>query len=176
MKAIIAAVDQDWGIGKEGKIPWYYKEDFNWFKTHTKNAVVIMGYNTFAELAEKFNYYTTHRLLPGRVSYVISRKSIMDSPTVHTGYTDIQKAVAHAQANYPDKDIFFIGGERIFKEALPLVERLYLTKIPAKYECDAFFPKDDVHNNNLIGTTSISYVDQDTSHELLFWIYKRYEV
>jgi dihydrofolate reductase len=174
MKALIVAIDEDCGIGKDGKIPWYFPQDFAWFKYHTKDAVVIMGYNTFAEIAEKFNYPESKKLLPGRISYVISRKDIPSAKTVKTGFTSIQAAVSDAETNYPDRNIFFIGGERIFQEAIPLIDKAYLTKIPARYDCNSFFPILELYENHILPSKSMTDhvpVGETSEGGLVFWEY-----
>lgn len=176
MKAIIAAVDKEWGIGKNGKIPWYFPTDFAWFKEHTKNAVVIMGYNTFAEIAEKFKYPESGKLLPGRISYVISRKDIPSSKSVKIGFTSVQEATADAEANYPDRNIFYIGGAKIFEDAAPLVDRVYLTKIPNTYNCDTFFPEKTLFENNMVQAaimTDYVPISEDIKESLVFSLYKK---
>ena len=171
MKAIIAAVDANWGIGKDKKIPWYYPEDFAWFKEHTKGAVVIMGYNTYAEIAEKFNYPETGKLLPGRISYIISSRDIPCSPSVKTGYTSLEDAIGAAEEKYPDRNIFLIGGSQIFEEGLDYADKVYLTKINKSYDCNSFFPQEKLYDK-FVRTSSV----QSNDNELSFCIFKKSEI
>lgn len=146
MKAIIAAVENSWGIGNEGKIPWYYKEDFAWFKERTKGAVLIMGYNTYAELAEKFKYPQSGKLLAGRPCYIITRRDIPLSTDV-CRFPSIEEAVNAAEDFHHNKNIFFIGGTGIFREAINYADTAYISKISHTYTCDTFFPKLDLEAN-----------------------------
>lgn len=139
MKALIAAVDDEFGIGRNGLIPWYVPEDFKWFKKHTQKSICIMGYNTFKELADKFDYHNTGKLLPNRMCCIITSKSIPISLNIQS-FKSIDECLKYFENDERNK--FFIGGVGIFKEALHLVDRVYLTCISGKYNCDTFFPID----------------------------------
>lgn len=176
MKAIIVAVDNTWGIGKNGSIPWHFKEDFKWFKEQTKNSSIIMGYNTFHELALKFNYYEKKKLLPNRMAYVISSRAIEGSETVKTGFTSINDAISHSEKYYPDNNIFLIGGNKIFEEGLPLVDTVFLTKISENYDCDVFFPQSKFEEIKFINSDMKKVEDIDLTSiqtkKLEFWTLK----
>lgn len=139
MKAIIAAVDEKFGIGKNGKIPWHVPDDFKWFKEQTQNSICVMGYNTFKELADKFDYHNTGKLLPKRLSCVITSKNI---PINHNVMAF--KSISEANEFFKDdsRDIFYIGGAGIFEEALYFVDMIFLTSIHGEYDCDIFFPRE----------------------------------
>lgn len=154
MKAIIAAVDQNWGIGKDGKIPWYFKEDFSWFKEQTKDSVCIMGKNTFLEIAEKFKFLKTGKCLPGRICIVVSNELYADSQYKDNENvkfrSDLNEAYNEWYLNYKNKNLFFIGGAKIFEEALNMADTMFLTKIKDNFNCDSFFPHEKFSTKEVI--------------------------
>lgn len=138
--AIIAAIDEEFGIGKNGEMPWHIPEDFKWFKEITKNSICIMGRNTFTELADKFKYNITGKLLPNRLSCVITSHNIQTNDNVKV-FSNINECLKTYETD--DRNIFFIGGAGIFSECLYLVNEIYLTCVVGKHSCTTFFPKDD---------------------------------
>lgn len=130
---IIAAMTKKGVIGKEGKIPWDIPEDLKLFKKITSGSIVIMGRKTFESLK---------RPLPNRKNYVVS-KSIKESDRLKnvSYFTSLNDAVA-AGAKEKEK-IFIIGGAAVYKQALDMADRLYISLIKGDYEGDAFFPELD---------------------------------
>lgn len=132
--SIIAAVDEAWGIGKDGLIPWRYSEDFKWFKHQTSGNPCFMGRNTYLELAQIMK--GKKELLPGRKCVVFSSGAIDDSRV--TVCNDI-----NAYRDFTDhKENFFIGGTSIFEFGLKVADWAYITKIPGDHGCNVRFPKD----------------------------------
>lgn len=127
---IIAAFDECFGIGKGGKMPWHFKEELKHFKKLTTGSAIVMGKDTYLELLQ---YSKTDELLPNRESFVVT-KSLSETPKA-TRLNTVKEVF-----DLTDKDIFFIGGEGIFKEALTFVDELQLTSIHRTYDCDRFFP------------------------------------
>lgn len=138
-KCLIAAIDENFGIGKNGILPWRIPEDFKWFKELTNKSICIMGYNTYKELADKFDYHNTGKLLPNRLSCVITSKSIPIGNNV-ISFTSISDCLVNLKNDERDK--FFIGGAGIFEEALYLIDEIYLTCVHGNFNCDTFFPRD----------------------------------
>ena len=133
---IIAAHDDNFGIGKDGKLSWNCPEDLAHFKEITHNGILIMGRKTWESLPIK--------PLPGRINIVIASEgaSIPDYYVTHSLQEALSLAadVNHVSASGIDKTIFVIGGGKLFKEALPLATVLHITEIPGDYQCDVFFP------------------------------------
>jgi len=134
MNLIVALCKNNNGIGFENKIPWYLKEELNYFKkitTSWKTNVVIMGRNTWESLPKK--------PLLNRVNIVITSQKLTEN--VNT-FTSLSKAYEKYK-NYDN--IMVIGGERLYQEALkhPKLHKVYITEIYKDYECDKFFPKLD---------------------------------
>lgn len=126
---IIAAMASNNGIGFEGKIPWDLKEDMRQFARLTKGHVVIMGRVTQESLP--FPGYLKERL-----NIVITRRGERQHPLV-TQAGSLEEALEIAG----DRQIFIIGGEELYKEAMPFADDMILTKlIDFNPEFDRQFP------------------------------------
>jgi len=140
--AIIVAFDSQYGIGKDGKLPWSLPLDLKHFKEITtlltnpaKKNAVIMGRKTWESLPEKF------RPLPGRVNLVLSKEGGLNLPSGVLCSKDLDDALMVLST--PDiENVFVIGGAQIYALALnhPLCQKLYVTHVQGEYGCDAFFP------------------------------------
>lgn len=126
MISIIAAVAENGVIGGKNSLLWHIREDLQHFKALTTGHPVVMGRKTFESLG---------RPLPARRNIVVSRQqlAIAGCETVHS----LDEALALFG---PDEEIFIIGGAQIYAEALPLADRLHLTRIEHSYEGDTRFP------------------------------------
>ena len=128
---LIAAVDINLAIGKEGKIPWDIKEDLKFFRQNTENTAIVMGRATYDSIG---------RPLPNRKNIVMTR-SIQGRDGV-VEVSSSQEAISEARS-YSEK-VNIIGGEYIYKEFLPLATKLLITEIDLEVDsADAFFPKWD---------------------------------
>ncbi|MES2919626.1 MAG: dihydrofolate reductase [Pseudomonadota bacterium] len=132
--SLIAAVADNGCIGIDNKLPWYLPDDLKYFKAVTSGKPVIMGRSTFESLG---------RPLPNRTNIVITRNAGYGAPegvrVVHSLDEAIRvgKAVAHIAGN---DEVVIIGGAQIYAEALPKVQRMYLTEVRKTVAGDAFFP------------------------------------
>ena len=135
----IAAVDRKMGIGKDGGIPW--KSDLAFFKKMTVGHIVIMGRKTWESLKVQ--------PLPDRINIVIStkldegrwKKSKEDQAFFYT-VKSIGAALRIAEVFYPDKEVFVIGGEKLYRSAMDagVVDAVLLTKYACEMNCDTYFP------------------------------------
>ncbi len=116
-------------IGANGKIPWQIPGEKTRFKNLTTQNVVIMGRKTFEEIKNP---------LPNRINIVLSKTKFFSAENLFTVKT-FDEAVSLAKSF--KKDIFFAGGEQIYKKALPLCEKLFITEIFAEFSGDSFFPE-----------------------------------
>lgn len=123
----LVAVERNQGIGFNGQMPWpHLKGDMAWFKQMTTGQVVIMGSTTYDSLGKP---------LPNRINVVISRHHNLGDHT----FSDPGSALDYCAVEYPDKEIFIIGGSAIYEQYLDIIDRFYVTEIDADYECDKFF-------------------------------------
>ncbi|MFZ2855401.1 MAG: dihydrofolate reductase [Rhodocyclaceae bacterium] len=131
MISLIAAVAQNRAIGKDNQLLWHLPDDLRYFRETTRGKAVIMGRKTWESLPAAF------RPLPGRHNIVVTR----DRQYVAGGATlahSLPEAIAAADGG---GETFVIGGAELYRQALPLAERLYLTEVAQAVEGDAFFPE-----------------------------------
>lgn len=126
--SIIAAMAANRVIGIANRLPWRLPADLQHFKKLTLGHHILMGRKTWESLPGK---------LPGRTHVVISRDP---------GYRADGALIAHSleealAACNGDDEVFFIGGENLYRQALPLASRLYLTEIQQDFSGDAWFPE-----------------------------------
>ncbi|MBS1951160.1 MAG: Dihydrofolate reductase [Cytophagales bacterium] len=133
--SLIAAVSKNGVIGKNNALPWHLPDDMKYFMQTTKGHHTLMGRKNYESIPEKF------RPLPNRINILITRnKSYAASGCIVVN--DFQKGIETAQADNP-QEIFIIGGAEIYKQGLPLADKLYLTEIDAEIDGDSFFPPFD---------------------------------
>ena len=129
MISIIVAVAENGVIGDKNTLLWNIKEDMRRFRTTTTGHPVVMGRKTFESIG---------RPLPKRTNVVITRgdSEFEGCLVAHS----IEEAVKMFS---PDEEVFIIGGAQIYKQALPLADKLYLTIVHRNYEGDTSFPEID---------------------------------
>ncbi len=126
--SIIVAMTPDRVIGWRGRLPWHQSADLRRFKQLTMGHHIILGRRTYDSIG---------RLLPGRHSVVVSRRSDLDIPGAQ-----IAASVPQAlQLCGDDPEVYIVGGAEIYCAALPITTRLYLTIIHATLPGDVFFPE-----------------------------------
>lgn len=125
--SLIAAMSANRVIGNAGKIPWKLPADMKRFRVVTMSKPVIMGRKTFESIGHA---------LPGRLNIVMTRDALFRAQDcrVVTSREDALAATSDAE------EVMVIGGEGIYKEFLPIANRIYLTIVDAEMEGDAFFP------------------------------------
>jgi len=126
---IIVATDAQRGIGINNTLPWKLPEDLAHFKRTTSGHPIIMGRKTFDSIG---------RPLPNRRNIVITRNGAWRHEGVEV-VTSVEQAIALLNG----AEGFVIGGAEIYRQTLPLAQRLIITEIAATYACDAFFPEPD---------------------------------
>jgi dihydrofolate reductase len=131
MISIIVAVSEDWGIGKDNELLWHIPEDLKRFKRLTTGNAIIMGKKTWESLPRK--------PLPDRINIVLTdipHEQIEGSVTAYS----IDDALGKCNN---DKEIFIIGGGSIYRQFVPLADRLYITHVHRKAAADVYFPEID---------------------------------
>ncbi|KKQ23537.1 MAG: Dihydrofolate reductase [Candidatus Roizmanbacteria bacterium GW2011_GWC2_37_13] len=135
--SMIAAMDENRGIGYQGRIPWHIREDLLRFKHLTTGKTVIFGRKTYESL---LGYYQrSGRPMPERKTIVVSR-TIGSNEThgIHWA-NSIEEALVLARKIEPE-EVFISGGAQIFSQGIKYAEKLYLTIVKGKFQADAFFP------------------------------------
>lgn len=130
--SIIAAIGKNRELGKNGELIWRIPEDMRHFKEVTNGHPVIMGRKTFESIGKP---------LPGRNNIIITRNVDYAAPGCII-VQSIEKAIKEAKKRNQE-EIFIIGGGEIYKLAMPLTDRLYLTIVDASADADTYFPSFD---------------------------------
>ncbi len=138
---IIACCDSKYGIARDGKIPWSFKEDMEFFKQTTQDSVIIMGRKTWDSLSKK--------PLPNRYNIVISSKNNVSDQ--EKGIWVKTPEIALNRARLFDKKIFIIGGEQIYRYFIEnfFINSLILTIIDHDYKCDQYLSIELLRNKNI---------------------------
>ncbi len=142
MVSIIVACDSNFVIGVNGTLPWRVPDDLKMFRERTMGCPIIMGRNTWNSIPKK--------PLDGRANIVISHSLWARATDPDTGpfyFSSLSSALTAVKcgeelATYRDKEVFIIGGAKIYKTALELgvVDRIFMSKIDQNYKGDVYFP------------------------------------
>ena len=128
---LIAAVAENLAIGFQNKLIYWLPDDLKRFKALTTGHTIIMGRKTFESLPKG--------ALPNRRNVVLTRRA--DATGLFPGCDVFASLEAAFSSCAADEDVFVIGGESLYRAALPLAQKLYLTEVEdTPNEADAFFP------------------------------------
>ena len=156
--SIIVAVSENGVIGKDGDMPWRLRSYLQRFKKLTMGHTIIMGRKTWESIG---------RLLPGRTTVILTRQSGFEVE----GAVVVQ-SMEQALAATDDRQPFVIGGAEIYRLALPLASKLYLTRVLGTVEGDTYFPSFPPKQWQLESEEMVSRDPRD-SHETKFEVFLR---
>ncbi len=159
--SFIVAKSENNVIGVRNKLPWHLKDDLQNFKKLTMGHHILMGRKTFESIGKP---------LPGRMSFVISSEQRPNSDQVFW-FNSIFRAIKQAERN-GETELFIIGGEKIFKYALSLVDRIYLTEVKGDVEGDTYFPQLSLKNWKKISEQHFSK-NADNDYDFTFQVLDR---
>ncbi len=137
--SLVAAVDEQGGIGIENRLPWHLSRDLQRFKKLTMGHHLLMGRKTYQSIGEP---------LPGRTMIVLSRNPDYQ-PEGCLVRGSFQEGLQLAEER-GEKELFIIGGSSLFEIALPRCDHLYLTRVHTAAESDVLFPPFDPGDWRLI--------------------------
>lgn len=153
MFSVVVAIDENGGIGKNGKIPWHIPSELKEFRSLTTSGhlnIVIMGRNTWESLPKK--------PLPDRVNFVISStlEPQHDTSMPFCVFSTLEEALEKAHktdATNAKASVFIIGGQKLYTQALqhPLCSVAYVTHIMQTFKCDVMFPIELLHQTYILG-------------------------
>ena len=152
MITIIVAASTNNVIGAEGELPWRISDDLKRFKSLTMGKPIVMGRLTWESIG---------RALPGRQNIVITRQPGFSAE----GCDVVASPAAALDAAGDAEEIMIIGGSQIYDLFLPRAGRLYVTRVQAEVEGDAFFPEIKKSDWNLVDS---EWHDADESNEFAF--------
>lgn len=157
--SLIVAMAKNRVIGANGKIPWRLPNELQLFKSVTMGHHIIMGRKT---------YESINRLLPGRTTVIVTRQrdyAVAGALIAHT----LEQAIALCGG---DTEIFVIGGGELYREALPVADRIYLTVVDAEPPGDTYMPAFDASQWRLHSTREFAK-DERHVHDYRFEIHDR---
>lgn len=159
LSLVVAAAEND-VIGCRGELPWRLSGDLKRFKQLTMGHALIMGRKTFDSIG---------RALPGRVSIVLTRSNSYTPPGERVLVVGtLEAALAQVAGTGMDPDeAFVVGGSEIYQLALPNVDRLYLTRVHASVEGDAYLPEIDFDQWQLVD--AVEYAADDKNEYACTW-------
>lgn len=132
--SLIVAVAENGVIGRAGQLPWHLPDDLKRFKALTMGKPMLMGRRTFESIG---------RPLPGRTSLVLTQSATWDAPPGVLIVRSLDEALAAAR-RLGSAQLTVIGGAEVFRLALPLAQRIDLTRVHAQSSGDVYFPPLDL--------------------------------
>ena len=154
--AMIAAVAENGVIGAGDAMPWRLPSDFAFFRRITWGKPLIMGRKTFESIGMP---------LPGRTNIVVSRQKGYQPEGVLV-IDGLRAALEFAQsiaAADGATEVMIGGGGEIYREAMPLADRLYITHVDAAPEGDIFFPGIDPEDWAIVDEPDVQRTDRDSA-------------
>jgi dihydrofolate reductase len=138
-KIIIASLTEEGVIGQGNSLPWQLPDEMEHFKNTTLNSAVLMGRRTFESLK---------RPLVNRLNIVLSTKKKILSDNVKFA-NSVKEAIDIAD-NSIFEDLFIIGGESVYKETIPIVDKLILSIVSGSFSGDKYFPLEMITDFSLV--------------------------
>jgi len=161
--AIIVAQGIRGEIGNNNTLPWEIKEDLKYFKQITDNQFVVLGRKTYESIHDKLG-----KPLPNRTNIVL--RKTMEQPNYSNVFVVRDKEYIINNMNQANTDLIIIGGKSIYKEFLPVADKLYITQIYSRFVADSFFPDIDYSEWKI---TSQRDGKEENEHKYKFLVYER---
>lgn len=159
--SLIVATDKQNGIGVNNQLLCHLPADLKYFKQTTSGHCIVMGRKTYDSIG---------RPLPNRTNIIITRNA---SLTIEgcVVVTSLQQAIEHAQAQ-GETELMITGGGSIYAEALPIADKIYLTRIAHTFNADTFFPVIDGNTFELVGEVK-NMPDEKNAYAFTFETWQR---
>ena len=159
---IIVAVDEKWGIGKDGNLLCHLSDDLKYFKEKTTGKTIVMGRVTLEGFPGK-------KGLPNRRNLVLTRDEEYFAEGVET--ISSEEELWSALTGTPTDEVFIVGGARVYEDFLKYCDTCYVTKIFEDFDADRFFPNLD--ENSEFSCKELSEVLEDNGIHYQFLEYNR---
>ncbi|KAF5084219.1 dihydrofolate reductase [Anaerotignum sp.] len=131
---LIVAVDEQWGIGKDGDLLCRISGDMKRFRAITSGNVLILGRKTLESFPNK-------KPLPNREHIVLTNNLDYQAEGVTLCHSIVE--IPKVLEKFKEKEIFVAGGQSIYEQLLPFCQKAYVTKIHAAFPADTHFPNLD---------------------------------
>ena len=158
--SLVAAIAENFAIGKDNKLLWHLSNDLKFFKAYTLGKVIVMGRKTFDSIGK--------RALPGRTNVVVTRDTSVKADNV-LAFTSLDTVLNHFGNA---EEICIVGGAQMYAEALPKADILVLTRVEVVPEADVFFPEVNWKNWHLVSEEK-HFADEKHAYNYTFQIYHR---
>ncbi|WP_207513250.1 dihydrofolate reductase [Longitalea luteola] len=160
LSQVVAAADNN-AIGKNNQLLWTLPNDMKFFKNTTWGMPVIMGRKTYESLGKP---------LTGRTNIIVTRQQDWKPDGVIV-VNDIKAAMA-AAAETDAKEAFIIGGGEIYRQTLPITQRVYLTRVHTSLDADTYFPELNEADWELLSQLDFS-ADEKHAYAYSFQVWQR---
>src|SRR3954451_11310103 len=141
----IVAISENNAIGRDGKMPWHYSADLQYFKQSTTGGIIVMGSGTWRSIG---------RALPGRTSIVLSHSDFPDLPEGVVLCHSVKQVLERVERI--DGDVFIIGGAGVFEAFQDDIQRWLVTRVPETVEdADTFMPMQFLDDFELVSRQDI---------------------
>lgn len=156
---LIVAASENNAIGINNQMPWHLPNDFKYFKRNTIEHSVLMGRKTFDAIG---------KALPDRRNIVITRNANFQGEDIDVA-NSIQEALLYCR---DEREVFIIGGANIYQQALPLANKVLLTRVHTTIQGDAFFSELSSEEWELVSAEPHQADDKHT-FDYTFEVYNR---
>ncbi len=158
--SIIVAIAENYAIGKDNDLLWHISKDLKRFKELTNGLTVVMGKRTYFSLPV--------RPLPNRTNMIITdvEGEVIDNCVMAYSIEDALNKMDTGKEN------FIIGGGSIYKQFMPLADKLYITRVHKEFDADTFFPEIKEEEWELVEKTDVTD-DPQNDFTYSFEIYER---
>ena len=167
---IVAAISENYAIGRKGRLLWNLPEDRRRFQYLTEGHAVVMGRRTYASIPKSL------RPLENRLNIVLGkqRKNMPSAPTLF--FVKRWDTAINCANDKRYNKIFIIGGERLYEKALEVADDMYLTHVEADFpDADTYFPKFNPKQWRKMSTESYESMGEGDNYPMEFAYYKRNE-
>jgi dihydrofolate reductase len=161
--SLVAAIAENFAIGKNNQLLWHLPNDLKFFKSYTLGKVIVMGRNTFESIGK--------RALPGRVNVVVTRDASIRVENVLV-FKSLSAVLEHFKNS---EEICIVGGAKMYAETLSLADLLILTRVEVSPEADVFFPEINWNNWKLVSEEKHE-ADEKHAYNYTFQIFERKRV
>jgi dihydrofolate reductase len=164
--ALYVAIAEGGVIGRQGGLPWRLSTDMKRFKETTMDKPIVMGRKTWESFPK--------RPLPGRLNIVVTRDVNYRAEGAEvTGSVEEAITLAKTRGRCTGiSEIAIIGGGEIYRQALPVADRLHVTHVLAKIDGDTFFPPIDSAQWHVVSSLDVPVGEKD-SHATRYTVYER---
>jgi dihydrofolate reductase len=162
--SLIAAVAENYTIGRDGDLPWHLPSDLRWFVSHTKGKPIIFGRKTLDSLGEP---------LPSRRNIILTRQEDWSMEGCDVAHS-IEDALEMATEPGDVEEVMILGGGHVYEQFMDRADRFYLTVVHEQFEGDAHFPAFDMDQWEIRARRRVE-ADDDNPHDHTFYVLDRLE-